>query len=143
MDFAPQQEPRGDAASQDNPPQEPSSESSEHGTVPVSAAPPNLTVISSASPSTRPSHYPLPLWLERILLFIRVSFAVWIGLFLLGIPWWDAGRAWSENSFLLAYPTLRAFLAQDFIRGLVSGIGLIDIWIGIWWAVHYKEVSFH
>jgi hypothetical protein len=28
---------------------------------------------------------------------------------------------------------------ENFIRGLVSGIGLVDVWMGIWEAAKYKE----
>ncbi len=82
---------------------------------------------------------PFPLWMERLFLFIRVSFAIEIGLFLMIIPWWDNGRIFSENSLLLGYPALRSFLAQPFLRGVISGLGLVDVWLGISEAVHYKE----
>ena len=143
MDFVPDKEQRSGVPAGDNPQQEPSISSSEHGSTPLSTASRNFTVISNPNPARPAEHYHMPVWLERVLLFIRVAFAVWIGLFLLGIPWWDAGRAWTENAFLLAHPGLRAFLSVNFVRGLVSGIGLVDIWIGIWWAVHYKEVHLH
>jgi hypothetical protein len=141
MDLLPDKEQSGGVPAGDNPQQEPSIEPKEHGPTPLSTTSRNFTVISN--PNARAEHYHMPIWLERVLLFIRVAFAVWIGLFLLGIPWWDAGRAWTENSFLLAHPGIRAFLSLDFVRGIVSGIGAIDIWIGIWWAVHYKEIHLH
>jgi hypothetical protein len=25
------------------------------------------------------------------------------------------------------------------VRGVITGIGLVDVWIGIWEAVHYKD----
>jgi hypothetical protein len=25
------------------------------------------------------------------------------------------------------------------VKGVITGIGLIDIWIGIWEAVHYRD----
>jgi hypothetical protein len=140
MDFAPNRDPRGDLPARDNPQQEPSIEPDEHGPSPLNTVSRNFTVIqgpADAAPARVP--HPLPLWLRRVMLFIFVAFAVEIGMFLVVVPWYDSGRLWSENSLLLHFPTIRAFLAQDFIRGLVSGIGLIDIWVGIWEAVHYKE----
>ncbi len=133
---------RGEVSAQDNPQQEPPIEPNESGTGPLNSVSRNFTVIRNPH-AARGAEHPLPLWVERVLLLIRVSFAVWIGLFLVGLPWWDAGRIWSENGLLLAHPTLRAFFSQHFVRGIVSGIGLIDIWVGVWWAVHYKEVRLH
>lgn len=138
MDFAPNREQRGDVPAPDNPQQEPSIGPNEPGPSPLNT--PDFSVIkdpADAAPA-RAAH-PLPLWLRRVMLFIFVAFAVEIGMFLVVVPWYDGGRLWSENSLLLRFPTLRAFLAQDFIRGLVSGVGLVDIWVGIWEAVHYKE----
>jgi hypothetical protein len=143
MDLLPDKEQSGGVPAGDNPQPEHPIEPNVPGTTPLSSLSRNFTVISNPDPQHAAEHYRMPLWLERLLLFIRVAFAVWVGLFLLGFPWWDAGRAWSENAFLLSHPALRAFLALDFVRGIVSGVGLVDIWIGIWWAVHYKEVHLH
>ncbi len=136
MDFSRQPEARGG----DNPRQEPSIEPRDNGPGPLNSVSRNFTVISNPSPPAAPAQHHFPLWLRRIMLFIKVAFAVEVGMFLVVLPWYDGGRIWTENSLLLAYPNLRAFLAQNFIRGLVSGIGLIDIWVGIWEAVHYREV---
>ncbi len=138
MDFAPNREPGSDVPARDNPQQERSIEPNERGPSPLNTVSRNFTVIQGQA-DPRAAH-PLPLWLRRVMLFIFVAFAVEIGMFLVVVPWYDSGRLWSENSLLLRFPTLRALLAQDFVRGLVSGIGLIDIWVGIWEAVHYKEV---
>ena len=140
MDLAPNREPGGDVPARDNPQQEPSIEPKERGTSPVNTVSRNFSVIENpAGAVPARANHPLPLWLRRVMLFIFVAFAVEVGMFLVVVPWYDSGRLWSENSLLLRFPMFRAFLAQDFIRGLVSGIGLIDIWVGIWEAVHYKE----
>ena len=136
MDSASNRE-RGDVPAPDNPRQEPSIEPKERGPSSLSTVPRNFAVIEN--PAGAPAPHPLPLWLRRLMLFIFVAFAVEIGMFLVVVPWYDSGRLWSENSLLLRFPALRAFLAQDFIRGMVSGIGLLDIWVGIWEAAHYKE----
>jgi hypothetical protein len=52
------------------------------------------------------------------------------------LPW---TLAWTQNSLILHYPNLRDFLGLNFVRGLASGLGLVDIWVGIWEAVHYRE----
>ncbi len=52
------------------------------------------------------------------------------------LPWTPV---WVNNGLVIAYPLLKSILQQNFVRGLVTGFGLIDIWIGIWEAVHYKD----
>ena len=39
----------------------------------------------------------------------------------------------------LIVPDLRTFVSSGFFRGLCSGLGLLDIWIGFWEALHYHE----
>ena len=77
-----------------------------------------------------------PLWLMRIWVVIRVAFFIELGMVLVVLPW---TRAWTENHLLLAYPGVQFFLQRNFVRGLISGLGFIDIGFGIWEAVRYKE----
>ena len=85
-------------------------------------------------PATRSSA--TPLWLMRLWVVIRVAFFIELGMVLVVLPW---TRGWTENSLLLAYPEVRFFLQKYFVRGLISGLGFIDIGFGIWEAVRYKE----
>ena len=78
----------------------------------------------------------LPLWLRRISLITFVMFCVWIGMLLVALPW---TRIWTENSLLTGSPALRAVTQSAAVRGAVSGLGFIDIWLGIWEALHYRE----
>ena len=52
------------------------------------------------------------------------------------LPW---RPEWTDNYFLLASPGLRTFVSNGFVRGLCSGLGLLDIWIGFWEAVHFHD----
>jgi len=47
-----------------------------------------------------------------------------------GHPALEAGV--DRQLFLLGSPGLRAFVSNGFVRGLCSGLGLLDIWIGFW-----------
>jgi hypothetical protein len=76
------------------------------------------------------------LWVMRLWLVIFVLFCLEVGIILTVLPW---TRVWTENSLLLGHPQLREFLLQNFVRGLVSGLGLVDIWMGIAEAVRYRE----
>ena len=59
-----------------------------------------------------------------------------VGVLLVILPW---RPEWTDNYFLLASPGLRAFVSNGFVRGLCSGLGLLDIWIGFWEAVHFHD----
>ncbi len=85
-------------------------------------------------PPRRPSKWLI--WKNRIFLVIFVLFCLEIGIVLTVLPW---TRIWTGNSLLTAFPQLRDFVGYDFVRGLVSGLGLVDIWMGVAEAVRYRE----
>jgi hypothetical protein len=76
------------------------------------------------------------LWLHRVLILLFVFFCAAVGVLLLILPW---RPEWTDNHFLLGSPGLRAFVSNGFVRGLCSGLGLLDIWIGFWEAVHFHD----
>jgi hypothetical protein len=78
-----------------------------------------------------------PLWLQRLSLFVLVLFCVYLGALVTVLPWWT--RVWDQNMFILAHPRLAAVLHLGAVRGIVSGLGMLDIWIGISEAVHYRD----
>jgi hypothetical protein len=84
--------------------------------------------------STRPSG--LNLWIQRLKLGIDVIFFIELGMILLVLPWTPV---WTQNSLLMGFPTIQRIAEHGFLRGAVSGLGLINIWIGISDAVHYRE----
>lgn len=64
-------------------------------------------------------------------LYILLCFEV--GLLLFFFPWVSL---WTKNFFVDHYPWVSALVRNYFVRGTVSGIGLADIWLGIyelWW----------
>lgn len=76
------------------------------------------------------------LWLRRIGVLVFVFFCATLGVMLMILPW---RPEWSDNPLLLAYPTIRETLSTGFVRGLVTGLGLLNVWIGFWEAVCYRE----
>lgn len=79
-----------------------------------------------------------PAWMQRVSLVVFVVFCIELGILLTVLPW---TRVWTENSLLVGYPAIQSFVQQGFVRGIMTGIGLLDIWIGVWEAVHYTEVK--
>jgi len=94
--------------------------------------PAHASVISS--PATAPQ--PLHLWLHRTSVFLFVLISAIAGVLLVILPWTPE---WTDNYLLLSYPSLRTLISTGFFRGLCSGLGLLDIWIGFWEALHYHE----
>ena len=78
-----------------------------------------------------------PVWLQRLSLFVLVLFCVYLGVLVLILPWWT--RVWDHNLFIQSRPMLAAVLHNGAMRGLISGLGLLDIWIGVSEAVHYRD----
>ena len=80
---------------------------------------------------------PAPVWLQRTSLFVLVIFCIYLGVLLIVLPWWSS--IWDHNMFLQAHPRLWAVMKLGAVRGMISGLGALDIWIGITEAVHYRD----
>jgi hypothetical protein len=99
-----------------------------------------------AQPATKPGPVlvmPTPeepprshVWISRIWLVVFVLVCLELGIILMVGPW---TRAWTENSLSSSYPAFHEFLMNGFVRGAVTGLGLVDFWIGIARAVSYRE----
>jgi hypothetical protein len=76
------------------------------------------------------------LWLRRLTVLLFVFVCAAVGVLLVILPW---RPEWTDNRLLSVYPGLRTFLTQGFVRGVCSGLGILDIWIGFWEATHYHE----
>ena len=104
-------------------------------TDPLNASTPILT----QSAQTPNASEPVPrhvIWIHRISMVVFVVFCIELGLFIAVLPWISV---WNSNSFVLTHPGLHDFVGNNFVRGAISGIGIIDLWIGIWEAVHYRD----
>lgn len=76
------------------------------------------------------------LWLHRISVLTFVFVCAVTGVLLILLPW---SNEWTDNYLLLRYPDFRPAIASGFFRGICSGLGILDIWVGFWEAVHYNE----
>ena len=61
----------------------------------------------------------------RRLLF--VAFFVEVGLLLIVLPW---SSFWERNYFAYALPILRPLLTNNYLRGAVSGLGVLNLLAG-------------
>jgi hypothetical protein len=76
------------------------------------------------------------LWLRRIGVLLFVFLCATLGVMLIILPW---RSEWTDNPLLLPYPTLRAVVASGFTRGVATGLGVLNVWIGFWEAIQYQE----
>jgi hypothetical protein len=60
--------------------------------------------------------------LFQIVFFFEVGFVLTI------VPW---STYWDRNYFADALPALHAVITNNFIRGAVTGLGLVNVWVGI------------
>jgi hypothetical protein len=85
---------------------------------------------------TRRTDSLLQVWMHRTSVFLFVLISAVAGVLLIILPWTPE---WTDNYLLLSFPALRSVVSNGFFRGLCSGLGLLDIWIGFWEALHYHE----
>jgi hypothetical protein len=74
--------------------------------------------------------------MQRLFMCVYVLFCVFLGLTLIKLPW---SESWFETGLLTRWPELQQILHLGFVRGAVSGLGVIDIWLGVHEAIHYRE----
>jgi hypothetical protein len=95
----------------------------------------------SAPPSEdlRGKHAPqrIPRWLESAELFLRVLLRMYIGLAVCYVPW--SRTFWDQNPLFVQFPTLSIYAANGAVRGLVSGLGLLNLWIAFHDALHHRD----
>ena len=105
-------------------------------------APQTTAPVSGESPAT-PQHSPeersaiAPVWLQRLSLSVLVLFCLYLGGLLTFLPWWK--DMWDRNPLLLAHPQLATILQMGPVKGLISGLGLLDIWIGLSELIQYRD----
>jgi hypothetical protein len=76
------------------------------------------------------------LWFRRVGVLLFVFMCATIGVMLMILPW---RPEWADNHLLLPYPTFRAIVASGFFRGVCTGLGVVNVWIGFWEAMQYRE----
>jgi hypothetical protein len=86
---------------------------------------------------TEPQPHRIPRWLERVELFLRVMLRMYIGLAVCYAPW--SHTFWDQNPIFLQYPWLANFAAHGAVRGVVSGLGLLNLWIAFHDAIRHRD----
>jgi hypothetical protein len=61
---------------------------------------------------------------RRLLL---VAYFIEVGLLLVLVPW---SSFWERNYFLTAFPALQEIVRNNYLRGAVSGLGVVNLLLG-------------
>lgn len=93
----------------------------------------------SASEPRAAAHLPhhVPRWLEHVELFLRVMLRMYIGLAICYAPW--SHTFWDQNPIFLEFPAVGTIATMGALRGLVSGLGLLNLWIAFQDAVRRND----
>jgi len=115
---------------------------------PDTGVPPIVETISASPAAAKqdaggaakgPEHEPqrIPRWLERSELFLRVLLRMYIGIAVCYAPW--SHLFWDQNPLFVQYPTLSIYAAHGAVRGIISGLGLLNLWIAFRDAVRHRD----
>ena len=85
---------------------------------------------------------------SRLSVIFYIILCLEIGLVLTVLPWvphgWLGLSDWSNNYFLLlaAHKTgygVQRFVASGWVRGAVSGIGILNLGMGVWEVINFRQ----
>jgi hypothetical protein len=85
---------------------------------------------------------------SRLSVIFYIILCVEIGIALTVLPWvhldWLGLSDWSNNYFLLlaAHKTgygVQRFVASGWVRGAVSGIGILNLGMGLWELINFRQ----
>src|SRR6185503_9461459 len=86
---------------------------------------------------------------SKLAVIFYIILCLEIGIVLACLPWIPQGlfglSDWSNNYFLVlatrktGFYGLQSFVASGWVRGAVSGVGLLNIGIAIWETLHFRE----
>ena len=91
---------------------------------------------SKPVPQLTPIQHRTPVWLRRVDLFVRVIVRLYLGLLVVALPW---THLWDENHLFQIFPQIAWLAANGVVRGVISGLGLLNIWIAVSDAIEYRE----
>jgi hypothetical protein len=85
----------------------------------------------------------------RISVIFYIILCLEIGIFLTVLPWWPQGMwglsDWGNNYFLLyaaqktGYHGLQTVVASGWVRGAVTGVGLLNLGIAFWEIFNFNQ----
>jgi hypothetical protein len=106
---------------------------------PIVADPAKMKAAGGAPENLHPRQGPqrIPHWLERAELFLRVLLRMYIGIAVAYAPW--SHLFWDQNPLFARFPTLAVYAANGAVRGLIMGLGLLNLWIAFRDAIQHRD----
>jgi hypothetical protein len=74
-------------------------------------------------------------WVWRVL---YILYSLEVGVFLLFLPWL---AIWENNYLLYRFPHLQPIVTNAFLKGAVLGLGIVNIFIGVYEIGFFKRKS--
>ena len=113
--------------------------------LPASPAPVSGAVLAAEEGATPelvgkpPAETPqrIPRWLVRTELYLRVLLRMYIGLAVCYAPW--SQLFWDQKPLFVHFPTLSIYAANGAVRGIISGLGLLNLWIAFQDAIRHRD----
>jgi hypothetical protein len=63
---------------------------------------------------------------------ILVAIFLEVGLLLIVLPWMEPLTGfWDRNYFAQSVPAVHAFVTNNYVRGAVSGLGVVNVYVGL------------
>ena len=76
--------------------------------------------------------------LKKLTFYFYVFYCFEVGIFLLVVPWW-LPQIWEQNYFFAVLPQIKTLFINGFFRGAVSGIGVLNLFLGIREIIAYEK----
>jgi hypothetical protein len=86
--------------------------------------------------STPPDPGRVRVWLRRAELLLYVILRIYVGVIVIVLPWTPL---WTDNNWINYFPRVSALLMHGAVRGIISGLGVLNLYIAVDEAIHYRE----
>ena len=83
--------------------------------------------------------------IEKLTVIFFIALCLLLGFYLILSPWDALFGPWGENYLLVfltdrtGLPILQKAVASTWVRGAVTGLGLLNLVIAAWEAVHFSQ----
>jgi hypothetical protein len=81
---------------------------------------------------------PVYRWYHKLWAVVLVTFCLEIGLFLVVFPWTSY---WETNYFSQILPGLHVYWYNSYVRGAVSGLGALNLYVAILEIFHLRRFA--
>lgn len=91
-------------------------------------------VLSGPIPVERPEYH----WHQKMAAVLFITFCLEVGIFLVVFPWtpW-----WDSNYFSGLVPRLQQYWDNMYLRGAVSGLGVVNVYISLIEALRLRRFA--